>query len=143
VIVWLNGAFGAGKTTTAAELLSLIPDARLVDPETVGNMLRANLADHPVADFQHWPPWRPLVAATLAEIAWYTGQHLIAPQTVLDQHYLDEVFAGLRGAGARVFHVLLDVDEQELRSRIDGSEEARQWRLDHLRQYRSAREWMS
>jgi adenylylsulfate kinase-like enzyme len=34
VIVWLNGAFGMGKTTTAAELLSLLPDARQFDPET-------------------------------------------------------------------------------------------------------------
>jgi hypothetical protein len=55
VIVWLNGAFGCGKTTTAAELRSLIPSGRLFDPETVGYMLRPNLADHPVSDFQHCP----------------------------------------------------------------------------------------
>jgi hypothetical protein len=52
VIIWLNGAFGCGKTTTAAELRSLIPSSRLFDPETVGYMLRPNLADHPVSDFQ-------------------------------------------------------------------------------------------
>jgi hypothetical protein len=52
VIVWLNGAFGAGKTATGAELQPLVPGARLFDPETVGYMLRPNLADHPVRDFQ-------------------------------------------------------------------------------------------
>jgi hypothetical protein len=56
MIVWLNGTFGCGKTTTAAELRSLIPSSRLCDPETVGYMLQPNLADHPVSDFQHWPP---------------------------------------------------------------------------------------
>jgi hypothetical protein len=42
VIIWLNGTFGAGKTTTAAELLTLLPGSRLFDPETVGFMLRPN-----------------------------------------------------------------------------------------------------
>jgi hypothetical protein len=55
VIVWLNGTFGCGKAATAAKLRSLIPSSRLFDPETVGYMLRPNLADHPVSDFQHWP----------------------------------------------------------------------------------------
>lgn len=82
MIVWLNGTFGAGKTATGAELLPLVPGARLFDPETVGYMLRPNLADHPVSDFQDWPPWRPLVVATATELARYTGEHLIAAQTV-------------------------------------------------------------
>lgn len=64
MIIWLNGAFGAGKTATATELLPLVPNTRLFDPETVGYMLRPHLTDHPVSDFQDWPPWRPLVVAT-------------------------------------------------------------------------------
>jgi hypothetical protein len=85
VIVWLNGTFGAGKTATAAALVPLIPEARLFDPETVGYMLQPNLADHPVSDFQHWAPWRPLVVATATELARYTGEHLIAAQTILNR----------------------------------------------------------
>jgi hypothetical protein len=99
VIVWLNGAFGCGKTTTANELLPLIPASRLFGPETVGSMLGPNLADYPVSDFQHWPPWRPLVVATATELTRFTGQHLIAPQTILARAYLEQIFAGLRGAG--------------------------------------------
>jgi hypothetical protein len=110
VIVWLNGTFGCGKTTTAAGLRGLIPSSRVFDPETVGYMLRPNLADHPVTDFQHWPPWRRLVVSTATELARFTGQHLIAPQTVLDRGYLDQIFAGLADAGLTVFHVVLDAD---------------------------------
>jgi hypothetical protein len=80
VIIWLNGTFGGGKTSTAAELHSLVRSSRVFDPETVGYMLQPNLADQPVSDFQHWPPWRPLVVATATELARFTGQHLIAPQ---------------------------------------------------------------
>jgi AAA domain len=142
VIIWLNGAFGAGKTATATELLKHLPAGRLFDPETVGYMLRPNLADHPVPDFQHWPPWRTLVVATAAELVRYTGQHLIAVQTVLDREYLAEIFAGLSAAGLSVFHVLLDAKEQALRFRIEASDEARQWRLDHLAHYHLARPWL-
>jgi hypothetical protein len=78
VIVWLNGTFGCGKTATAAELRGLIPSSRVFDPETVGYMLQPNLADHPVTDFQHWPPWRPLVVAAAA--------HAVDPSEVLPAH---------------------------------------------------------
>ncbi|MBQ0895813.1 hypothetical protein KBX37_22400 [Micromonospora sp. U56] len=37
MIVWLNGAFGAGKTTVAAELCQRLPGARRFDPEWVDN----------------------------------------------------------------------------------------------------------
>ncbi len=142
MIVWLNGTFGAGKTTTAAELVTLIPDSRLFDPETVGYMLRANLADRWPGDFQHWPPWRSLVAATAAELTAYTGQHLIAPQTVLRKPYLEEISTSLRSAGTEVFHVLLDVQEPVLRSRIEASQEAVEWRLGHVAEYQAARPWL-
>ena len=140
--MWLNGTFGAGKTTAAAELLPLVPGARVFDPETVGYMLMPNLADRPVGDFQHWEPWRTLVVATAAALARYTGQHLIAPQTVLTRSYLREMVDGLEAAGLPVFHVVLDAQEPALRSRIEGSDEARPWRLAHLAEYRAARGWM-
>jgi chloramphenicol 3-O-phosphotransferase len=142
VIVWLNGTFGCGKTSTATELRSLIPRSRVFDPETVGYMLQPNLADHPVPDFQQWPPWRPLVVATAAELASYTGQHLIAPQTVLARAYLEQIFAGLHDAGLNVFHVVLDADEETLRQRIQCSSEAQDWRMAHLDDYRASRSWM-
>jgi hypothetical protein len=114
----------------------------LFDPETVGYMLQANLADHPASDFQHWPPWRPLVVATAKELTRFTGQHLIAPQTILARAYLEQMFAGLRAAGHDVFHVVLDADEDVLRQRIQCSGEAQAWRLAHVAQYRSSRSWM-
>jgi hypothetical protein len=85
---------------------------------------------------------RPLVVATATELARFTGQHLIAPQTILVRAYLEQIFAGLRDAGLDVFHVVLDAGEEILRQRIHGSAEAQAWRLDHLAEYRSSRAWM-
>jgi deoxyadenosine/deoxycytidine kinase len=39
VIIWLNGGFGAGKTTLAEELHRRLPEAVVYDPEDVGLML--------------------------------------------------------------------------------------------------------
>jgi len=142
VIIWLNGTFGVGKTSTAHRLAALVRGGRVFDPETVGDMLRANLADRPVPDFQDWPAWAPLVAASLIEVSRMTGQNVIAPQTVLKREYADKILVPLRGAGLEVFHVVLDADETVLRSRIEGSDEASMWRLDHLDEYRAARQWM-
>lgn len=84
----------------------------------------------------------PLVVATATELARFTGQHLIAPQTILARTYLEQIFAGLRSSGQAVFHVVLDADEDILRQRIHGSGEAQAWRLAHLADYRSSRWWM-
>jgi AAA domain len=142
VIIWLNGTFGVGKSSTAERLAALVPGSRVLDPETVGQLLRLNLGDLPVSDFQDWAAWPPLVAATLIEVARMTGQHVIAPQTVLKREYLDQIFTPLRAAELDVFHVVLDASDAVLRSRIEGSDEALQWRLAHLDEYEAARPWM-
>jgi len=52
------------------------------------------------------------VVATATELARFTGQHLITPQTILARDYLEQIFAGLRDAESAVFHVLLDADQK-------------------------------
>jgi len=86
MIIWVNGPFGAGKSSVAAELLHRIPEATLFDPEEVGFMLR-NLLPGREPDFQDLPPWRPLVAATAIELISYTGGPLIAPMSLLREDY--------------------------------------------------------
>ncbi len=39
MIIWLNGTFGAGKTTVASRLLELASGFRVFDPEFVGYLL--------------------------------------------------------------------------------------------------------
>jgi predicted kinase len=143
VIIWLNGTFGVGKTSTAQRLAAMVPDSRVFDPEAVGQMLRGVLVDRPVGDFQDWPAWRPLVAASLVEIARMTGQHVVVPQTVLKREYFDQIFAQLRAADLDTFHVVLDAADAVLRNRIETSDEAREWRLTHLDEYQDARSWMT
>ena len=151
MIVWVNGAFGAGKTTTARELIDLIPNSTLFDPEVIGGALThllppKHLAE--VGDFQDLPIWRRLVVDTAAAMLAELGGVLIVPMTLLRQEYRDEIFGGLASRRIPVRHVLLAPAETILRERIagreippdlpDGDMRFRQWALDHIEPYRAA-----
>nr|WP_093837816.1 AAA family ATPase [Streptomyces aidingensis] len=144
MIVWLNGTFGVGKTTTARKLVELLPEARVFDPEIVGFMLRHCITE-PVHDFQDWPAWRALVPETAAQLLKHYGGLLVAPMTLLRQEYAAEIFGRLAAGGVPVRHFLLHAEDDELVRRIeDDTVEtgARQWRLGHLAPYREARAWL-
>jgi hypothetical protein len=146
VIVWLNGSFGVGKSTTARELERLSDRLRHFDPESVGSMLAHNLTDHEVSDFQHYPSWRRLVPVVTDEVARFTGQHLVAVQSVLVEEYWHELSQGLADLGQEVFHVVLDADADTLHARIDADEDEptriRPWRHRHVDVYLAALDWL-
>ncbi|MFF9497486.1 NUDIX hydrolase [Streptomyces flaveolus] len=149
-VVWINGAFGAGKTTTARELIELIPNSTLFDPEVIGAALAHLLPPKRLAeagDFQDLPIWRRLVIDTAAAMLGELGGTLVVPMTLLRQDYRDEIFGGLAARRIAVRHVLLAPAETILRERIaarevpdaaDGEIRARQWSYDHIEPYRNA-----
>ncbi|MEU5343523.1 MULTISPECIES: NUDIX domain-containing protein [unclassified Streptomyces] len=151
MIVWINGAFGAGKTTTARELIDLIPNSTLFDPEFIGAELTQLLPAKRLAevgDFQDLPIWRRLVVDTAAAMLAELGGVLVVPMTLLRQDYRDEIFGGLASRRIAVRHVLLAPAETILRERIavrevppdlpDGEIRVRQWSYDHIEPYHAA-----
>lgn len=145
MIIWINGTFGVGKTTTGTLLASRDPQLRVFDPERVGSLLLNNLPDHAVTDFQQFESWRRLTPIVADEIVRFTGQTLVAVQTVLGEPYWDELESGLTALRHEVFHVVLEADESVVRQRIEADEvesSARVWRLDHLPTYAAARPWL-
>ncbi|MFF4472658.1 NUDIX domain-containing protein [Streptomyces sp. NPDC001599] len=150
-VVWINGAFGAGKTTTARELIELIPNSTLFDPEVIGGALAHLLPPKRLAevgDFQDLPIWRRLVTDTAAALLADLGGTLVVPMTLLRQEYRDEIFGGLAARRIEVRHILLAPAETILRERIagrevprdlpDGELRVRQWSYDHIEPYRAA-----
>ena len=121
MIVWINGTHGAGKTTTSALVQQLIPDSRVFDAEKVGETLMDITPGLPETDnFQHWPPWRPLVVETAHRVLDYTGGTLVMPMTVLVEQYWREISAGLASHAIPVRHFVLHADQDTLRARIEG-----------------------
>lgn len=154
MIVWINGAFGAGKTSTARELIDLIPNSTLYDPELIGCQLRRLLPQKrlaEVSDYQDLPIWRRLVVDTAAALLSELGGVLVVPMTLLRQEHRDEIFGGLASRRIPVRHVLLRPDETILRERIatreepdipDADQRVRQWAYDHIEPYLAALDWI-
>src|SRR5215831_16386474 len=118
-MIWVNGAFGAGKSTLAEELHRLLPDALAFDPEYVGHLLRMWVPPPDSGDFQDIPLWRKLVAQFAIGMSDDYGRTLIIPMTLVNPGYRDEIFGLISKAGKRLLHVFLDVPPEELRRRID------------------------
>ncbi|MGQ4511023.1 NUDIX domain-containing protein [Streptomyces sp. DW26H14] len=151
MIIWINGAFGAGKTSVARELVDLIPNSTLYDPGVVGAGLGCLLPQKRLAevdDYQDLPMWRRLVVDAAAALLAEVGGVLVVPMTLLRQEYRDEIFGGLAARRIAVRHVLLTTDETILRARIadreqdeedpERRERARRWRYEHIEPYVSA-----
>lgn len=134
MIVWINGAFGSGKTTTARLLAAMVEDARTFDPEFVGYLL-TKFVSAPTGDFQDMPLWRELTVQTLAGLHRDFPGTWIVPMTLVSPGYRKEIHGGVRALGHPLHHAILAVPEQTLRQRIDDDENdrpARQWRQDHV-----------
>ncbi len=140
MIIWINGGFGAGKTTLAQELHRRVPDAVVYDPEQVGVMLWKWM--RPNDDFQDLPSWRELVVAAALSLRRHHAETLIVPMTLIRDDYRTEILGGLADAGEEVLHVFLEVDAGVLRQRLktrviapgnpEAAQSAREWTLSRV-----------
>jgi hypothetical protein len=123
VIVWVNGAFGAGKSHTAAELVRRVPGAVLSDPEPVGFSLQRMQPKPLRTDFQDVVGWRVAVREVIAGIdADGRWPVVVVPMTIVDDAYFAETVGWLREHGHDLRHVALiataDTIRRRLRSRL-------------------------
>lgn len=120
MIVWINGAFGAGKTTSAYELHRRLPGSHVYDPENIGIFIRKN-APKPIddGDFQHLPLWRSFNYEMLKLIAdKHAGKTIIVPMTLVDEAYFDEIVGRLRADGIGIAHFALVASRETLLARL-------------------------
>ena len=118
-VVWLNGSFGAGKTSVARILTSELPGALMLDPEDIGRWLRKVVpADLRRSDFQDIPTWRRLTVATIEGLLRDYSRPVIVPMTVVDPVYFGETVGRLRDAGIDVYHFCLVASPETIRRRL-------------------------
>jgi len=131
MVVWINGAFGAGKTTMARRLVRMRRGAWLFDPEQIGFMLRKLLPrDQQPPDFQDLPIWREMTVDALTVAAADPSRMPVVPMTLVNPDYFREIVGGLRDRGIDVRHFSLVASPATLRRRI-------RWRAD----WPSSRRW--
>jgi gluconate kinase len=135
MIIWLNGAFRAGKTTLAEELHRRLPAAVVFDPEDVGLMLWKWLGLDD--DFQDLPSWRELVVAAAVSLRRHHAGTLIVPMSLIREAYRVEILGGLVDAGEEILHVFLEADAGVLHNRLAAREDGPQ----DPEERQAAREW--
>jgi predicted kinase len=136
MLIFINGAFGVGKTTVAELLVSRLPNSLLYDPEEVGGAL-SRIVRPIVAfdDFQDLPPWRPLLVTTARLLKESYGRTLVMPMTIWRRDYFDEVMTGLRQFEAELFHFCLTATKETLQQRLyqrESSPQALAWTLQRV-----------
>ena len=125
MIIWINGAFGSGKTQTAFELQRRLKKSYVYDPEKMGFALRSMIPREIAEDdFQHYPLWREFNYSMLSYLADTYNGVIIVPMTIVDPGYFDEIIGRLRQDGRTVNHFTLiaskDTLHKRLRSRAEG-----------------------
>ncbi|MEW2398140.1 AAA family ATPase [Streptomyces sp. NPDC046862] len=141
MIVWVNGAFGSGKSTLVDELRPRRPEALVYDPEMVGYVLR-EIVEVPAGDFQDLRLWRRQVADLAVGLVEEYRRPVLVPMTLVNPGYVGEIFGALKDAGITVHHFFLKVPQEVLEKRIDGrsftpddpeqDERVRRWCKDRI-----------
>jgi chloramphenicol 3-O-phosphotransferase len=119
-IVWLNGAYGAGKTTCAFELHRRLPGSFVYDAENIGYWIRKNSPKSlHCEDFQNHPQWRMFNREMLMWLANGFNGTVIVPMTLVNSRYYDEIVRNLSDNGVSVYHFILDASRETLLKRLN------------------------
>jgi cyclopropane fatty-acyl-phospholipid synthase-like methyltransferase len=119
MIIWLNGAFGSGKTQTSYELERRIPNSLVYDPENIGFFINRNIPKEiSKSDFQDYSIWRELNYTTLKYIDSEYDGIIIVPMTLVNLQYFEEIVGKLRDDGVIVNHFVLWASKETLQKRL-------------------------
>ncbi|MBP3951751.1 AAA family ATPase [Bacillus suaedae] len=119
MIIWINGAFGSGKTQTAHELHRRIPHSFVFDPENLGFYIRKNIPKEiKRADFQDYPIWRDGNYEMLKHIDHEYDGVIIVPMTIVNREYFQEIVGKLRADNIMVNHFVLSATKETLEKRL-------------------------
>ena len=120
MIIWLNGAYGSGKTTVAFELNKRLSKSFVYDPENLGSFIRHNIPKNLHKDnFQDHDQWRYFNYDLLKYIAESYDGIIIVPMTIINIEYYQEIIERLKKDGIRLDHYILYANKKTLNRRLN------------------------
>ncbi|ANS74411.1 tunicamycin resistance protein [Paenibacillus yonginensis] len=119
MILWINGAFGSGKTTVSYELNRKLPNSFVYDPENAGYFIRNNTPKSIwKEDFQDHEIWREINFSLLQQLSREYDGMIIVPMTLVNPQYFNEIVQRLRSEGVQVVHFTLFANRETLLKRL-------------------------
>ncbi|MBW3588090.1 MAG: AAA family ATPase [Actinobacteria bacterium] len=133
MIIWINGPFGVGKTTTARRLVKRVPNSTLINVEKIGSLIRGLVPrELRSADWQHDPLWPDLNVRVLTSLDRRAAGPIVVPMTLWEPLIFDGIVGELRSSGIEVRHFALmaplEVLTRRMRKHLWIQPSARAWR---------------
>ncbi len=119
MIIWINGAFGSGKTNVAYELNRRVANSYVYDPEEIGYFIRDNIPKElKLSDFQDFNIWRDFNYQMLEYINSQYDGIIIVPMTITNNIYYNEILERLRQDNVDIKHFTLMASKETLINRL-------------------------
>jgi adenylate kinase family enzyme len=119
MIIWINGTFGSGKTTTAYELQKRLKNSFVFDPESFGFVLMRNVPKEiSKDDFQDYQIWRDTNYLLLKQVTEAYNGVIIVPMTLTNEKYFNEIIGRLKEDGITVKHFTLSASKETIAKRL-------------------------
>ncbi len=119
MIIFINGPFGVGKTTTAGLLVPSLKRGFLFDPEIIGTFLQRVIGPfYKVDDFQEYALWPVLTVLVARILVVCFRRSLVIPMTVFNIDRWRYIRGGLQSVDREFISVKLVCSETALRERI-------------------------
>ncbi|MCY9162650.1 AAA family ATPase [Bacillus atrophaeus] len=139
MIIWINGAFGSGKTQTSFELHRRLKQSYVYDPEKLGFSMRSMIPKEIAKeDFQSYSLWREYNYSMLKYVAAEYKGVIIVPMTIVNPEYFEDIIGKLRTDGLHIQHYTLmaskHVLQKRLRSRAEGKSSWAAKQIDRCRE---------
>ncbi|WP_165981140.1 AAA family ATPase [Macrococcus lamae] len=116
-VIWINGAFGAGKTTIAEELQRALPNSYLFDPEQAASFINHVIpSELKLSDFQDYQEWRKINRLMLNKLVSQYSGVIIIPMTITNEKYYYEITRDIDQTIIKRF--LLVADKETLKNRL-------------------------
>lgn len=135
MVLWINGAFGVGKTSVAEQICRIVSPSHLYDPEQVGYFLWDNFPPEMSrrGDFQHIPLWRQFNYQILQYLSEKYQGTIVVPMTIYRRAYHDEILGELGRAGVQIRSVILTASGPTILERLaQRGEGADSWAARHI-----------
>lgn len=130
MIIWLNGAFGSGKSTVATKLNNILNKSIIYDPELIGGFLNDTL---PMKkdDFQDYELWRTLNYEVLKYLS-CAYDTIIVPMTITNRMYYDEIVGKLRSDNIELKSFILMASKDNLIKRLNERGNSTEWAYQQI-----------
>ena len=130
MVIWINGSFGVGKTSTAELLKNELDKSVIYDPEEIGGFL-SNMFNYEKDDFQDYELWRTLNSDILKYMC-SIYEFVIVPMTITDKDYYDEIVNELISSGIKINHFILNASRENIIKRLDSREDSTEWAYNQV-----------